>query len=210
MGYLRLNGLRGGFATGAPTEVPLPYRNLFESDGFRLTVGITLSIIRASLCQLTGDMWIDVYNGNFAVMGGAKIFDGVVNATAGFGMSFTKHVFIMNTTFDMIKMVFGSSDLYIFDYQGRVLITGRAEVRVCLIKGSVVDTTILGIHILLPWADLWIASGGAEFGTFQNGMEGVRAYVKVLSIIACDVMVTTEPKFYLSAPNTHIIVPAGY
>ncbi|MDR1909555.1 MAG: hypothetical protein LBQ35_06535 [Spirochaetaceae bacterium] len=177
---LFISGIAGGITYGSPTEVPARVRGLFYAGGPRIKLGLTLRDAATSggLIQMWPTVWVDINNGAWAFQGRAAIFSGTLNIGAEATAALSSRGFYAGAEIN-IKFVRGGVEVYIFDKSGRTIFSGEGYVQFGLPRGSIVDTTVLFVPIVVPWGDLWLPSVNAAFGRFTNGRTGFKGWVNV-------------------------------
>ncbi len=170
---LCLSGIRGGFAYGAPDEVPEKYQSIFNSDGARLQLGLTVSDMESSgkLLKMKADCWVDLTDVAFVLNGDAYILNGTLDIKANAAAIIKSNLF---ATALSVKIFFiqGKIELYVFDLEGELKFSGKGYVSFKLPKGCIIDKKF----ITVPPFDLTLGEVGTMFGDFTNGKRGFLGY----------------------------------
>ena len=180
---LKMNGIKGGLEYGSPSSVPSSMRYLFDNNGIRIQLGLTLSdaATSGSLLQMKPTTWIDVKNLSFAFSGQLYVLKGTfdLSATAEAGLS--KYGFYSGLSFTL-KVVKGEIEFYVFDQNG-VKFSGKGYCQFGIQKGALLDKTIKilwkKVNICIPTSSIWLSKVGTEFGYFGSAGNGFKAYASI-------------------------------
>jgi hypothetical protein len=174
---LAISGISGGIAYGPPDEVPYKVKNMFDSRGPRVRLGLYINdLYGGHIISMNPNVWIDISNANWAFKGGTSILGGFINAevTAALnGNGFYGGVYVE------LKFVRGGVDIYIFDKAGKTIFSGSGYVELGIPRGFIVNKKILFVRVVVPSSDWFFGSFNAEFGRFINGKEGFKASVNL-------------------------------
>jgi hypothetical protein len=178
---LFLNGIRGGFAFGPPDEVPAALKQYFGQRGARLQLG--LRVVDSTVGKLfvaDGDVWVDVYDWDWAFSLDMTVLKGTFNLNATVLAALSKNYGLYAGMSFRIVFARGKVEFYVFSQNGRSKFSGQGSVQFGLFKGFIFHTEweFLGHHeINIPDQDFWLPSIGAEFGDFTNGQRGFKGFV---------------------------------
>ncbi|MDR2785522.1 MAG: Ig-like domain repeat protein, partial [Treponema sp.] len=174
---LAISGISGGIAYGSPDEVPYKVRNMFDSRGPRVKLGLYINdLYGGNVISMNPNVWVDISNANWAFKGDASILRGFINAdvTAALtGNGFYGGLYVE------LRFVRGGVDIYIFDKNKKTIFSGSGYVEFGIPRGFIANTTILFVPVVVPPSDWFFGSFNADFGRFTNGKDGFKASVNI-------------------------------
>ncbi|MDR3336529.1 MAG: Ig-like domain repeat protein [Treponema sp.] len=174
---LYINGVSGGITYGPPNELPSKLQKLFEPKGPRLKLGMYIGDgYGGSYIQMNPNTWVDINNANWAMQGDALILKGSMNINSSASAAMNANGFYTGTQIEL-KFARGSTDIYIFTKNGKLIFSGRAYVEFRMPRGIISHYNILGIDIYVPPDDLWLMKTNSEFGVFNNGSAGFKTTI---------------------------------
>ena len=207
---LKMSGIRGGLSYGPPNDVPSSMRYLFDEDGIRIQLGLTLTDVSTTgrLVYMTPTTWIDVKNYSFAFSGQLCVLKGTFDLSANAAAGLSKYGFYTGLTFTL-KVVKGEIEFYIFDQNG-VKFSGRGSCQFGIQKGALLSKTIKilwkKVSVNIPTSDIWLAKVGTEFGYFGSAGTGFKAYTSFAGFGNFGIFVGSKNNIKIGNVNSYTLV----
>ncbi|MDR2052700.1 MAG: Ig-like domain repeat protein, partial [Treponema sp.] len=174
---LALSGISGGIAYGPPDEVPQKVRNMFDSKGPRIKLGLYINdLYGGNVISMRPNVWVDISNANWAFKGDASILSGFINADITAAMNGNG---FYGGLYAELRFARGGVDIYIFDKNKKVIFSGSGYVEFGIPRGFIVNKKILFVRVVVPSSDWFFGSFNADFGRFTNGKDGFKASVNI-------------------------------